>query len=193
MPTASKKDEKSWSMEQEFAQMLSMPPNLLAHSIRVFLVARAVIEEMPGNIMSRKNSMDILVAALFHDIGKSTWKHEWFVKPKHQITDYEWGIMTVHPMISLRLLKHSRFINNESMELIKCHHERPDGSGYPNGIEIDITATVLSASDCYAACTEPRLYRPEPLSKLEALREIAYFSPPIVIEAFKRAIRKGAI
>lgn len=182
----------SASMEDDIAYMLSIS-NLLAHSLRVLCVARAVIEEIPENILTRKEALDVLVAAMFHDIGKSTWTYDWFVKSKDQISSREWRTINQHPIVSYQLLKRTGFSCPEVLELVKNHHERPNGTGYPNRIEAGLTVTVLAASDCYAACTEPRLYRKKPLSKTEALNEIAGFSPLVVIEAFQEAIYKGTI
>ena len=53
-------------------------PGLLEHSLRVFYFCQAVVSYLPENLLTRQQERDILTAAMYHDIGKSQWHHDWF-------------------------------------------------------------------------------------------------------------------
>lgn len=107
---------------------------------------------------------------LVHDIGKTKLSRE-VVQKDRELTDEEWEIVKRHPTEGERILSEHGF--GESIRNIAHqHHERPDGSGYPRGIEeIDPLAKVVSVFDVYEALTAPRPYK-EAQNPLRAYREL---------------------
>lgn len=99
-------------------------------------------------------------AGIVHDIGKITVPEHILLKPG-ALTDDEWKIMRQHPVVGERIcspLKSFRLV----LPAIRHHHEKLDGSGYPDGLkgdEIPLTARILQAGDIYDALTTDRPYR----------------------------------
>jgi putative two-component system response regulator len=109
-------------------------------------------------------------AGIVHDIGKIAIPDSILLKPG-PLTDSEWVIMRQHPEIGERIcapLKSFSLVR----PIIRHHHERFDGSGYPDrlqGLEIPLTARVIQIVDVYDALTTERPYK-QALSTAEALR-----------------------
>jgi putative two-component system response regulator len=99
-------------------------------------------------------------AGIVHDIGKVAVPEHILLKPG-PLTPEEWKIMKEHPVIGERIcapLKSFRHV----LPIIRCHHEKLDGSGYPDGLkgeEIPLTARILQTVDIYDALTTDRPYR----------------------------------
>ena len=125
------------------------------------------------------------LAAKLHDIGKVGLPEGILNKPD-VLTDAEYGIVRAHPLIGERILApiiRSRMV----LATIRGHHERFDGTGYPDGLtreDIPLAARVLAVADCFDALTSSRAYRdawPQ-AAALEFLRAGAgrQFDPAIV-------------
>jgi putative nucleotidyltransferase with HDIG domain len=102
----------------------------------------------------------IKVAALLHDIGKIGIKDSTLNKPGN-LTDEEWEKVKQHPSIGMKILEGVSF-PKRIKDAILHHHERYDGTGYPNnlkGDQISIDAYILAAADAYDAMTSDRPYR----------------------------------
>jgi putative two-component system response regulator len=99
-------------------------------------------------------------AGIIHDIGKLGVPEKILLKPG-PLTDEEWVIMKQHPVVGERIcspLKSFRLV----LPIIRHHHEKQDGSGYPDGLkgeEIPLTARILQITDIYDALTTDRPYR----------------------------------
>jgi len=99
-------------------------------------------------------------AGIVHDIGKLGVPEKILLKPG-PLTDEEWVIMKQHPVVGERIcspLKSFRLV----LPVIRHHHEKLDGSGYPDGLkgeEIPLTARILQITDVYDALTTERPYR----------------------------------
>jgi putative two-component system response regulator len=99
-------------------------------------------------------------AGIIHDIGKLGVPEKILLKPG-PLTDEEWVIMKQHPVVGERIcspLKSFRLV----LPIIRHHHEKQDGSGYPDGLkgeEIPLTARILQITDVYDALTTDRPYR----------------------------------
>jgi len=123
--------------------------------------------------------------ALLHDIGKIGISDIILHKPD-RLNDDEWKIMRVHPDIGARILEQIPFLQ-ESMAVVRYHHERWDGSGYPMGLKeknIPLPARIFAVVDVFDALTSQRIYRKKssPEDALQYLREQAgiLFDPDIV-------------
>ncbi len=100
------------------------------------------------------------MAAIIHDIGKIYVPAEILSKPS-TLSDIEFNIIKVHPQVSYDILKTIEF-PWEVAKIVLQHHERLDGSGYPNGLkgkEILIEAQILAVADVVEAMTFHRPYR----------------------------------
>jgi len=112
-------------------------------------------------------------AGTVHDLGKVAVPDAILLK-RGPLTPEEWAIMREHPVIGERIcapLKSFRLV----LPIIRHHHERADGSGYPDGLrgmEIPMTARVLQVVDVYDALTTERAYKPA-LTAASALDTLA--------------------
>lgn len=124
-------------------------------------------------------------AAKLHDLGKLMIDISFINKPG-PLSPNEWDMMKQHPVIAERILVPLPFLD-DVRPLIRSHHERLDGSGYPDGLkgdEIDQMTQILAVADSLDAMTSKRSYRPT-LIKKEALAELKsckgrLYSPEIV-------------
>ncbi|MCB1163966.1 MAG: HD-GYP domain-containing protein [Candidatus Krumholzibacteriia bacterium] len=152
------------------------------HSYRVsryaLMLARAL------GIPSKR--MELLeYAALLHDIGKIGVSGD-IISKDGKLTDEEYRAMKAHPAIGAKIIERLKFLN-ESAQIVKYHHERPDGRGYPDGLkgeEIPFEARILQVCDTLDAMTSTRSYR-KARSVEEALEEFkrhrgTQFDPEVV-------------
>lgn len=99
-------------------------------------------------------------AGIVHDVGKVMVPENILLK-RGGLTDEEWKVMKQHPIVGERIcrpLKAFRLV----LPIIRHHHEKLDGSGYPDGLkgeEIPLTARILQTVDIYDALTTDRPYR----------------------------------
>src|SRR5438270_2016260 len=136
------------------------------------------------------------LGALFHDIGKIGIPEQILRKPD-KLNDAEWAEMKAHPAIGANLL--AQVPNLERIRpIVLAHHERYDGSGYPNGLkanDIALAAQIISVADTYQAMTSSRTYRPA-LTHDAAIRELRKVAGtqlnPTVVEAFIQEINSHA-
>lgn len=125
---------------------------------------------------------------LLHDIGKIGIS-ERILNKKGPLSASEWSVMKTHPLIGAQIVSQIRFLG-DAVDVIRCHHEWFDGTGYPHGLEgddIPLTARIFSVVDAFDAMTSDRPYR-KAMPIEEALDEISggsgtHFDPE-VIEAF---------
>ncbi len=106
-------------------------------------------------------------ASPLHDIGKVAIPDAILLKPG-KLTAAEFEIMKTHTTLGARTLRtvHERYPDNEliamGIEIAKSHHERWDGTGYPDGLrgkEIPLSARILAVADCYDALRARRCYK----------------------------------
>ena len=106
---------------------------------------------------------------IVHDIGKVAVPDAILLKPA-KLTPEEWAVMREHPVVGERIcspLKSFRLV----LPIIRHHHEKIDGSGYPDGLkgeQIPVVARIMTISDVYDALTTQRPYK-APLSNEQAL------------------------
>jgi diguanylate cyclase (GGDEF)-like protein/putative nucleotidyltransferase with HDIG domain len=124
-------------------------------------------------------------AALLHDIGKLAVPEQIISKPG-RLTPEEFEKMKVHPLVGAEILERVAFPYAVA-PIVRSHHERWDGSGYPDGLrgeEIPMGARILAAVDCLDALASHRQYRPAlPLTAAMAgVKERAgtWFDPQVV-------------
>jgi putative nucleotidyltransferase with HDIG domain len=115
----------------------------------------------------------IRIGAYLHDLGKVKVPHEILNKPG-KLTDEEFGVIRMHPIWGVELLATVEF-PWDIKPIIRWHHERYDGTGYPDrlqGDEIPLSAQIICIADVFDALTTTRSYRPA-MSRVEALSRMA--------------------
>jgi HD-GYP domain-containing protein (c-di-GMP phosphodiesterase class II) len=134
------------------------------------------------------------LAGLIHDIGKISIPVEILNKPG-RISEMEFNIIKVHPQSGYNLLKEIEF-SWPVAQIVLQHHERLDGSGYPQGLkngEIMVEAKILAVADVVEAMSFYRPYRPAigieaALEEITKNREIFY--DPEVVDVCTRLFRE---
>ncbi|MDD5424653.1 MAG: HD domain-containing protein [Candidatus Omnitrophica bacterium] len=159
------------------------------HSDRVAEYARKIALEM--GIAEEEADMLKSVAEL-HDIGKLGIE-ESILNKDGKPTPEEWEIIKEHPKTGEEILT-PVFLDKKKLAIVRSHHERYDGKGYPDGLkgdEIDILAQIVSVADSYDAMTSKRAYR-DSMGKAAAIEELVKHSGtqfnPEVVEAFIRVL-----
>ena len=127
------------------------------HSDRVVEVSLKMAEKhsFSGNALENFRR-----GALLHDIGKMGIPDHILYKPG-TLDEGEWGIMRKHPEFAYKLLSDIPFLK-EAIEIPYYHHERWDGSGYPQGLQgedIPLAARIFAVADVWDALTSDRPYR----------------------------------
>src|SRR5215213_7757008 len=115
--------------------------------------------------------------ALLHDLGKLGVADEILGKPG-PLTEEEWALIKRHSEIGARMIEPLEILSR-ALPVIRHHHERPDGTGYPDGLEgeeIPLGARIVAAADAYDVMLRRRHYRPKRYrpksSPVEARREL---------------------
>lgn len=140
--------------------------------------------------MTDEQFLHIRRGALLHDIGKLGVPDS-ILHKSDKLTDEEWVIMRKHPEFAYDML-HSVEYLRPALDILYCHHEKWDGSGYPRGLkgeEIPISARIFAIVDVWDALRSDRPYRPA-WTKEDALAYIRdqsgkHFDPQVVELFFK--------
>ena len=155
------------------------------HAERVAAYGLALARQMGSSLA---DDPEIEFGFLLHDIGKVAVPDAILYKPE-PLTEPERHLMERHTVIGVQILRGVDFLG-EAKAVVRSHHERWDGKGYPDGLareEIPLAARVFAVADTLDALTTDRPYRPA--SPLCASREIinsltgTQFDPTVV-EAF---------
>jgi putative nucleotidyltransferase with HDIG domain len=130
--------------------------------------------------------------AILHDIGKIGIPDAILKKPG-KLTAEEWKIMQQHPVIGERILEPIQHLA-ATAKIVRHHHERYDGQGYPDGLAgdaIPLGARILTVVDSYSAIVDQRFYR-SPRSHTPAVAELARCTAsqfdPLVVDIFVRRV-----
>ena len=141
------------------------------HSVNVSLLSIALANRAG---YPKGELADLGLAALFHDMGKSTIPMEVLNKPG-EFTDEDWVAMRNHPTEGVLSLSKLRGITNLPGRMAAAsfeHHMNLDFSGYPKLTvpwTVSLTGRILTIADCYDAMTSSRVYRREPMSPSKVL------------------------
>ena len=149
-------------------QMHSLNDTVYAHCVNVALISRMI-----GRWLHlEQHDLDVLTCCgLFHDIGKLTIPDEVLNKPG-KLTDEEFALIKSHPKTGYEILRNQN-IDNRIMQAALMHHERYDGSGYPNQLTSELLSdfsTIVAIADVYDAMTAARSYR-EPLCPFQVIEK----------------------
>jgi len=160
------------------------------HSFRVTAYTIRLAREIG---VGEQELADMIRGALLHDVGKIGVPDAILLK-QGPLTSEEWHHMRRHVEIGYEMLRHIPFLQN-ALEIVRNHHERWDGNGYPYGLKgnaIPLSARIFAICDTYDAITSTRPYR-KSRSHEEAVAEIAAQAgrqfDPQVVNAFLRIPR----
>jgi len=185
------------SLEKATVQLMSSLQNAMeekdyytaGHTMRVTEYAM-----MLGVAMGLDES-DILVlrrAAQFHDIGKLVIDLSCIQKPG-KLTEEEWRLIRKHPSVGANIIQPLGFMKKEQF-IIRHHHERMDGKGYPDGLhggQLDDLTKIIIVVDSYDAMTSRRNYRMN-MTMEQAVQELYSCSgsqfDPMIVEYFAKSI-----
>lgn len=139
------------------AQMKIVDPSLLAHSRSVtyytLLMARAI-----G--LTHEDERKLLYSSLLHDLGQMCIDRR-IIEKRERLTPEDWEVIRVHPLSSEKILSpFPCFL--EITPIVRHHHERYDGTGYPDGLkgdEIPFMSRLITLTDAFVAMTSERPYR----------------------------------
>jgi putative nucleotidyltransferase with HDIG domain len=149
--------------------------NIHGHSLRVGRYAQAIGEAMgmdPSNVASLRS------AGYLHDIGKVAVDKRLFSKPS-SLNPEEFREMADHTVVGHQIVSNVQFPWPQIPEIVRWHHERGDGTGYPDGLhaqEMPQEVRIVALADTFDAMTSERPYR-EPLPLGRALQELIRLTP----------------
>jgi ribonuclease P protein subunit RPR2 len=165
------------------------------HSQRVHRYAVELARQVAPEIADDES---VEYGFMLHDLGKIAIPDEILQKPG-ALTAAEWRLMQTHTVVGEQLLQGVTFLRGKGLEVVRSHHERWDGKGYPDrrgGEEIPVAARVFAVADALDAMTSDRPYRPA-MPWAAAGRELvaqsgAQFDPAVVeaFEARERTLRR---
>jgi putative two-component system response regulator len=170
------------------------------HSERVDLYSKIIAEELHENHgweISDEFMEALHVESRLHDVGKIAIRDGVLNKPG-RLTDEEYEQIKSHPVQSSKILAPLEDMK-ESANVIRHHHERVDGKGYPSGLtkdKIPVRARIIAVADSYDAMTSDRPYRkalPVDVAIAELEKNKGTQFDEIVVDAFVNALRKGKI
>jgi ribonuclease P protein subunit RPR2 len=160
-----------------------------AHSHRVqryaIELARAVDPQLVGD-------ESVEYGFLLHDVGKIGIPDSVLLKPS-PLTKPEWQLMQTHTVLGEQMLGGVAFLHGEGLKIVRSHHERWDGHGYPDGLggdEIPLGARVFALADTLDAITSDRPYRPaQPweTAREEIVEQAGRQFDPEIVDAFVTA------
>jgi len=146
----------------------------MMHSISV---GAYILNFCSSNKISHDRTMALAIGALFHDIGKTKIPLAILNKPG-KLTEDEFAEMKRHSLYSAEVLKHSKGLPDEAHDMALHHHERYDGTGYPDGLkgdEISYGSQLCALADVYDALTSDRCYK-NGIDRIEGLRKLYEWS-----------------
>lgn len=149
------------------------------HVRRIHDITAHLLGETPlGRGYSAREIEEIALASILHDVGKIAVPDQVLNKPG-KLNDEEFAIMRSHTVQGEALLAQIPLLQAHAssrfaMDIARHHHERWDGSGYPDGLRgdaISLPAQIVGLADVYDALRSPRVYKPA-FSRAESLRMI---------------------
>ena len=163
------------------------------HGKRVRDVSLAIAKRL--GIPSERQEV-IAMGALFHDIGKIEIDDSILKKPS-RLNREEFEIIKLHPVFGCQMVK-GNFLE-DTHDIIRHHHERVDGTGYPDGLKgdgISLEARIVAVADSFDAMTSRRPYR-EAMSCEDALEELKSQSGTLydseIVKTLEQCIAEGLI
>lgn len=128
------------------------------HSERVRNYAVMAAQHMG---LSKEDQETLWLGAMLHDVGK-IGVSDTILNKTEKLSDEDWEQIKLHPVIGYDVLHPLAYLNEQHLALIRSHHERLDGTGYPDGLtedQQDMRVRILAVADTYDAMSGDRAYR----------------------------------
>lgn len=152
-------DSRTWEVATSLAGAIdAKDPYTKGHSASVSRFSEALARAIN---LPEKEIARITLGALLHDVGKIGIP-ETVLKKEGPLSDEEWAIMKQHPVIGAEKVLQPNPNLKDLIPIVKYHHERIDGKGYPEGLtngEIPLAAKIVAIADTYHALISDRPYR----------------------------------
>ncbi|MGO4548935.1 HD-GYP domain-containing protein [Paenibacillus sp. 2TAB23] len=173
------------TISQSYAEVISMQhtgagswmkylmyksPATYRHCVRVALLAEIVVPYLP---IDEKEHAAFIRGCFLHDVGKTKVPND-ILHKKERLNDWEWSVLRKHPVYGEEILRNQSFYDENILQLVRFHHERYDGTGYPEGRkgeQIPLFARACSVIDALDSMLSMRPYK-KPLTASEAYREL---------------------
>jgi putative nucleotidyltransferase with HDIG domain len=171
------------------AQLKSRHEYTYLHSVAVCALMINLARELRfGEAAVREAGM----AGLLHDIGKAVMPLEIIDKPG-SLTDDEFDVIKSHPVRGHELLQRSSGVSHNALDVCLRHHEKFDGSGYPDGLSgerLSLFARMSALCDVYDAVTSERAYKAPwtPIETIARMREWTGHFDPEMFELFVKSV-----
>ena len=169
--------------------------NIHGHSLRVGRYSSAIGEALG---MDATEVAGLRSAGYLHDIGKVAVDKRLFGKPA-ALDAEEFREMADHTVVGHQIVNGVQFPWPRIPEIVRSHHERGDGSGYPDGLQMEdipLPVRIVALADTFDAMTSERPYR-EPLSVGGTLSEIVRLAPqkfdPDAVQGLLLQLRRDAV
>jgi HD-GYP domain-containing protein (c-di-GMP phosphodiesterase class II) len=164
---------------------------LYSHAVNVSIVAMIIGRELRLDDITLKN---LGLAALLHDFGMTKIDKSVYDQIR-KLTAEEWAEIKRHPVYGYELLSGSEDISEEVLLGIRQHHERFNGSGYPDGLSgesIHLFGRIIAVADVYDACLSLRKHR-QRMTPYETLKNLLGESRLFDIKILKALVTSMAI
>ena len=169
--------------------------NIHGHSLRVGRYAQAIGEALG---LEATEVASLRSAGYLHDIGKVAVDKRLFEKPS-SLDDEEYRAMRDHTVVGHQIVSNVQFPWPQIPEIVRWHHERGDGSGYPDGLhseEMPQAVRIIALADTFGAMTTERPYRNR-LTIGSALQDLIRMTPekydPAALQALLIQVRRDAV
>lgn len=170
----------------------SKSPNTFTHSDQFVKMVLAVAEQMK---LPREDIVNLHYSALLPDTGKFGIPDEILKKPG-SLSSREYGIIKKQHMESIKIIEHLEFLK-PAIPIIRHHHEKYDGTGYPDGLkgaQIPAGARIMAVANAFEAMVSTRPYKGKKIGVSQAIKELeknkgSQFDPEAV-DAFIQVTKK---
>ena len=150
-------------------EIVSYDYYIFTHSVNVSIYSIALAQRLGGFTMAALRELG--EGALLHDVGKCLIDPA-ITQSEHALSEEEWRAMQQHPTFGYEILTEHGLVGAQTLEIVRHHHEKLDGSGYPDGLrgeEIRPLVRVTTIADIFDAITTRRCYR-DAVGSFDALK-----------------------
>jgi putative nucleotidyltransferase with HDIG domain len=179
------------TMQSLVTTLEAKDPYTSGHTSRTSYYCQLIANELK---LSAKQKLNVERAALLHDLGKIGTPESILFK-KTNLSEAEWAVLKEHPVVGSKIVASVPFLA-EVAPIIRHHHERYDGCGYPDGLagkQIPLESRILAVADAFDALTSSRSYR-QALPAQLALKELRKNSgtqfDPLIVAAFAKILQQ---
>lgn len=175
-------------IDNMFKLFTNKHPEIYKHSVRVSMLAEKIADPLKLNDREK----ELLIRGCFlHDIGKLMIPRD-IILERGPLTERQWEVIRLHPILGEELLSVGLRFCSEITGVVRSHHERWDGKGYPDGLkgaEIPMYARICAVLDAFDSMTSNSTYRRSlniSEAKLELLRHVGTQFDPNVVHGLMR-------